>query len=189
MRASPPGATRPRPPGGTLWGSAGVTLIQLGIQETSQRSVPWGRDPESAGYAHKDRVRPRALCLQAPSPCPTCPIAPYYLSYPPGSTRKLFGENKRKGVHLPCSGTTCPGPRGEHCGRSGAVLSPAPQAACLPFTAVAKCTGLDRLLRRLRSPQVHLAGVMSFLKRFESLGSPIIGILPCLGLNEETLSQ
>lgn len=51
----------------------------------------------------------------------------------------------------------------------GVVLPPAPQAARLPFTVVAKCTGLDKVPCSLRSPQVHLAAVMSLLKRVESL--------------------
>lgn len=72
------------------------------------------------------------------------------------------------------------------------VLSPASQVACLPFPVVAKCFGL-KVPCRLRSPRVHLAGVMSLLKRLESLGGaapkfgPRMGIVPCLGLTEKRL--
>lgn len=52
----------------------------------------------------------------------------------------------------------------------GVVLSPAPLGACLLFMAIAKCTGLEKSPCRLSSPQVHLAGARSLLKRLESFG-------------------
>lgn len=134
---------------------------------------------------YKNRMKPLALCLEAPLPCP-----PHLISSPVICARGILKKySRKKGSAFLIGHRPSPPPLPSQMRK----LNPE-EWAHLPFTMAAKCTGLEKVPCRLRSPQVHLAGVTSLLKRLESLGDaaltgPIIGILPCLGLCAKRLKQ